>query len=333
MGRPVIDIVGNKYERLVVLERADNDRQNQPAWKCLCDCGNTPVVSGKSLKSGATKSCGCYRKEMQVIHRLKDITGKRYGHLVIVKCLGKHRNNAQYLWLAQCDCGNTRILTREALEYDPENANCGCITAVRKRIFYDSVIKNELGNVYGELSVIKQLEARGGEIYWQCMCSCGNTTEVRGSHLRKGAVRSCGCKATEFRNKKIVTHGMTGTRWYANYNNRKRRLKSKELDKNWNFQKERFLRTLFQQCVICGITEKEHLEKYKTSLHVDHVLPLKTGHGLEVGNATILCAECNRFKHAKKLEDLPAPMRERILLTSDLFALLWSGTQNEFCTL
>lgn len=33
------------------------------AYKCKCTCGNTTVQQGYSLKSGAVKSCGCYKIE------------------------------------------------------------------------------------------------------------------------------------------------------------------------------------------------------------------------------------------------------------------------------
>ena len=32
-------------------------------FECQCKCGNTVVVLGKHLRSGNTKSCGCYQKE------------------------------------------------------------------------------------------------------------------------------------------------------------------------------------------------------------------------------------------------------------------------------
>jgi hypothetical protein len=58
-----IDITGNKYSRLTVIERGES-LSKKTRWKCLCDCGNTTVVSGHYLKSGRTKSCGCYQKEV-----------------------------------------------------------------------------------------------------------------------------------------------------------------------------------------------------------------------------------------------------------------------------
>lgn len=32
-------------------------------WECLCDCGKTTIVAGVNLKSGRTKSCGCFKLE------------------------------------------------------------------------------------------------------------------------------------------------------------------------------------------------------------------------------------------------------------------------------
>ena len=52
--------------------------------------------------------------------------------------------------------------------------------------------KNETGNVYGKLTVIEFAYLKR-EIYWLCKCECGNTTTVRGSHLRSGQIFSCGC--------------------------------------------------------------------------------------------------------------------------------------------
>lgn len=32
-------------------------------WACKCDCGNTCIVAGSSLRRGHTQSCGCYHRE------------------------------------------------------------------------------------------------------------------------------------------------------------------------------------------------------------------------------------------------------------------------------
>lgn len=55
------DITGQRFGRLVAVERAGRNRERKAMWKCICDCGNEVVCSGKDLRNGNTKSCGCLR--------------------------------------------------------------------------------------------------------------------------------------------------------------------------------------------------------------------------------------------------------------------------------
>ena len=61
-----IDLTGRKFGRLIVLKRTD-DRKDKTdrccMWLCRCDCGKQVVVRSSNLIKGATKSCGCLRKE------------------------------------------------------------------------------------------------------------------------------------------------------------------------------------------------------------------------------------------------------------------------------
>lgn len=56
------DLTGQRFGRLTVISRAEN-RNKRTMWNCMCDCGNSVVVSGKDMRNGKTKSCGCYHKE------------------------------------------------------------------------------------------------------------------------------------------------------------------------------------------------------------------------------------------------------------------------------
>lgn len=56
-------ILGNRYGRLTVIERAGSDAQRCALWRCRCDCGNEIITRGSSLRAGVTKSCGCFNKE------------------------------------------------------------------------------------------------------------------------------------------------------------------------------------------------------------------------------------------------------------------------------
>lgn len=69
MPNHLIDLTGQRYGRLVVIERDYSKRTT--AWKCLCDCGNTTIVTSKALraKGYSTKSCGCLNREGNPVHR------------------------------------------------------------------------------------------------------------------------------------------------------------------------------------------------------------------------------------------------------------------------
>lgn len=62
----VIDLVGQRYGRLVVLRRAPNGRIRGARWWCQCDCGIEKIARANNLKNGATKSCGCLKREVDV---------------------------------------------------------------------------------------------------------------------------------------------------------------------------------------------------------------------------------------------------------------------------
>ncbi len=58
----LIDRIGERYERLLVKERAPNASRTDTnaRWRCVCDCGRMVIAYGQDLSKGKVKSCGCY---------------------------------------------------------------------------------------------------------------------------------------------------------------------------------------------------------------------------------------------------------------------------------
>ena len=54
----LIDIAGQKFGNLLVINRDFTTGNKNVMWKCVCDCGNTTVVDSQNLRSGHTKTCG-----------------------------------------------------------------------------------------------------------------------------------------------------------------------------------------------------------------------------------------------------------------------------------
>lgn len=72
MGK-FIDLTGQRFGMLTVVERAPN-RGKDTMWLCRCDCGNEIASTPSHLKSGHTKSCGCFRSSVLAQQGSKNAT-------------------------------------------------------------------------------------------------------------------------------------------------------------------------------------------------------------------------------------------------------------------
>jgi hypothetical protein len=77
-----IDLTGEKYHRLTVIEEVVERQKNSIMWRCVCDCGNTVHVSGGALRSGNTQSCGCQKLEKTVARNRKHGMCKSPEHAI-----------------------------------------------------------------------------------------------------------------------------------------------------------------------------------------------------------------------------------------------------------
>ena len=100
----LIDLTGQKFGRLTVIKRAkDKIRKNgkhEVMWECLCDCGNTKIVSRDSLRSSAIRSCGCLRKEntknMRSKHGLRNTQIYRTWANIKTRCYNPNKDTFNY---------------------------------------------------------------------------------------------------------------------------------------------------------------------------------------------------------------------------------------------
>jgi hypothetical protein len=67
----IISLEGQRFGRLIVIADAGPARAREHAWECRCDCGTTCFVVGGDLRRGATKSCGCLRRELADAKRFR----------------------------------------------------------------------------------------------------------------------------------------------------------------------------------------------------------------------------------------------------------------------
>lgn len=125
----LINLVGQKFGSLTVLERAPN-KNKQVYWTCQCDCGNSVIVRGDNLRNGHTVSCGCKKSEVLAAagkNRISSLEGKTFGRLIVKKDSGKRERCGGVLWECECSCGNIAYVSTSNLTRPSEaTISCGC---------------------------------------------------------------------------------------------------------------------------------------------------------------------------------------------------------------
>lgn len=206
-----IDLTGQKYQMLTVIEKAENIK-GRVAWRCRCDCGGETVVTSNVLREGKTKSCGCLSKKS--VQR-----GEKYGKLTVCGYIGSRGNNKY--WDCVCECGNHTDAYTNLLRFG-HKTSCGCA---------NQAVENLVGKRFGRLTVLEFYRTHNKRSYWYCRCDCGNEKIVGAPGMKGGHIVSCGCYGAEAsraalakaRINPYVKHGLSRSRIYNIYGGIKER--------------------------------------------------------------------------------------------------------------
>lgn len=136
----------------------------------------------------------------------RDLTGIRFGKLVVIGIDEDRTKDGKVYWLCRCDCGNiTSVLSTSLTRKNRGVKSCGCARnskeAINKaRITRESYPKDITGMRFGRLTVIRKTDIKStrisdnGSYLWECKCDCGNICYYsRYALITPYGVRSCGC--------------------------------------------------------------------------------------------------------------------------------------------
>lgn len=118
-----LKLEGIQFGKWTVLERAGSDGK-AVFWKCRCECGTERDVAAPNLRSGQSKSCGCYqspKKPQKPRHVFDDITGRKFSRWTV---LGQSTEKNK--WSCRCECGTERNVLRGNLT-NSLSKSCGCL--------------------------------------------------------------------------------------------------------------------------------------------------------------------------------------------------------------
>ena len=137
----------------------------------------------------------------------KDLTGKRFGRLLVEYDTGKKNSYNRILWHCKCDCGNELDISSASLNRAKPTQSCGCLQKEKTREANQS--EDLTGKVYGYLTVLRRMP---NSVLWECQCKCGNKVIVNTNHLNTGHTKSCGCYQKE-RTSETSTVNLVGKRF------------------------------------------------------------------------------------------------------------------------
>ena len=220
MGRKLIDLTGQQFGLLTVVDRAPNTT-GDARWNCHCSCGNGTVSWGANLRSGNTTSCGCVKTSENPKRWLR-LEGQRFGRLVAITIAPKTRR---------------------------------------------------------------------GNRDWVCRCDCGTEKIISSSNLAQGLTVSCGCVANAG---PFVVARSDAVRERAAAVKKRRQQRAAFIDSDVTAEKIREL--FFRQKGRCALCRTPIT---MAAMHRDHIRPVSLGGLHRMANLQLLCAPCNRRKHAK----------------------------------
>lgn len=189
----IMDISGKRFNMLTALFPVIS--QKRTYWLCKCDCGNEIVCRADGLKTGHTKSCGCWK-----ITRLKtkdddmrrDMIGMVFEYLTVLAldCFKERANGTSCAYYkCQCVCGNIVSVSGNSLRSNLTKS-CGCRTSE----MISNSLTNDLTNKrFGKLTVLCIDRKTDNKVFWKCQCDCGNIVSTCTGSLVSGHTQSCGC--------------------------------------------------------------------------------------------------------------------------------------------
>lgn len=162
------DLRGKKFNRLLAINPIRYDPRGFTCWEFLCDCGTTTFISGDSVVSGSTKSCGCLKKEYQ--NKLENIHKLSYGEAAFNSLYYNYKQGAK----------------KRNLEFNLTKEELKVLTS--KDCFYCGAIPSQYTNTVRNgkyiYNGIDRVDNSKGYILDNCVSCCGYCNKAKQQKTR-----------------------------------------------------------------------------------------------------------------------------------------------------
>lgn len=91
-----LELTGRRFGRWTVLPQRKRGPGFRKFWLCICACGTRRFVSGTTLRSGCSNSCGCLRDELATTHGMTNSPTHRSWAAMLRRCSNRKVWNFKY---------------------------------------------------------------------------------------------------------------------------------------------------------------------------------------------------------------------------------------------
>lgn len=173
----------------------------------------------------------------------------------------------------------------------------------------------ELTNqIFGRLTALYKDGIKKSKITWHCLCSCGNTSSVRGSDLVTGKTQSCGCLALETRSLPFGDAAINKA-----INSYKQAARKRGY--TWELSREEFIKVTSKDCYYCGAKPSncrdEKSQCNNGSYTYNGIDRVNNNEGYSMSNVVPCCGMCNTAKRHYSQEEFYSWV-ERVYIKTEM---------------
>lgn len=148
---------------------------------------------------------------------------------------------------------------------------------------------NLLNSKFNRLTILSFSHSDKKYKYYNCRCDCGNSCIIKGSNIKSGHTKSCGCLQKETSSKLIKTRNLSKgkkdmTFYHYTRNAKKRNIK-------FELTKEEFYNIKNNVCTYCPKIGPNGIDRIDNNL------------GYTTNNCVSCCSKCNRAKGIMSFSD------------------------------
>ena len=162
------------------------------------------------------------------------------------------------------------------------------------------VALDEAGKRYGRLTVLERAPNKKNYATWLCRCDCGGEVETRGTQLRCGISRSCGCLRNDRARERLSLPVGISARNRAlatmRANARRRGL-------DWSLPRDQALTLMSEDCFYCGAEPSNVSQGRNGAFTYNGLDRIDASEGYFPDNVVAACYQCNQAKRRKSPDE------------------------------